>query len=151
MSSEPIEVREAQPDEVVDLRHAVLRAGFPREAAIYAIDAQAGTHHFAAVTRDGRVVGCVTLVPRGHHDDFGDSVQLRGMAVEERLRGAGVGRRLLAKVDEHVRQLPPPTPLLWCNARVAAIPFYERCGWTIISEVFEVPGIGPHVKMTRRV
>jgi GNAT superfamily N-acetyltransferase len=73
------------------------------------------------------------------------------MAIDEAFRGAGVGRMLLARVDEHVRTLPPPRPLMWCNARVTAIGFYQRCGWTVVSEIFDSPPAGPHVRMTRRV
>ena len=157
---DPVHVRPASAAEIIDLRHAVLRPGFPREAAVFEVDRRADTHHFAAVDAHGRVVGCVTLSPREsggdldrHNNDVGagGSLQLRAMAVDERLRGAGVGRRLLEKVDQHVRALPPPTPLLWCNARIVAIPFYQRCGWTVVSEVFEIPPIGPHVRMTREV
>lgn len=147
---DPIQVRAASADEVIDLRHAVLRPGSPREAAVFAMDRTAGTQHFAAIAGDGRVVGCVTLAP-AERTQGEESIQLRAMAVDESFRGAGVGRRLLAHVDAHVKALPPPTPLLWCNARVGAIPFYQRCGWTVACDVFEIPPIGPHVRMTRRV
>lgn len=143
-----IEVRAATADEVIELRHAVLRPGFPREAAIFPLDRDPATHHFVAIADGGRIVGCVTISrPRPIGDDV-DAIQLRAMAVAEDFRSAGIGRKLLARVDEHVRLLPPPRPLLWCNARVGAIRFYERCGWTVVSDVFDSPPAGPHVKMS---
>ncbi len=36
---------------------------------------------------------------------------------------------------------------IWCNARTPARSFYERAGLNVVSEVFEVPGIGPHFVM----
>ena len=41
--------------------------------------------------------------------------------------------------------------LLWCDARVAAAGFYERMGFTVVSEPFDKPGIGPHVGMVADV
>ncbi len=40
---------------------------------------------------------------------------------------------------------------LWCNARMAAVGFYRRAGFEVVSEEFDVPGIGAHVVMTRPV
>jgi predicted GNAT family N-acyltransferase len=40
---------------------------------------------------------------------------------------------------------------VWCNARVPAISLYARAGFEVESEEFEIPGIGPHVVMARRI
>ena len=147
-----ITIRAAAPEEVVDLRLAVLRPGFPREAAIFPLDHEPTTHHFVAVAAvDNRIVGCVTISQPRPWQDRADAIQLRAMAVAAEARGGSVGRRLLARVDEHVRTLPPPRPIMWCNARVGALGFYQRCGWTVVSDVFDSPPAGPHVKMTRQV
>lgn len=167
--AEPVQVRAASAEEVIDLRHAVLRPGQPREAAMYDVDVRPATRHFVA-TIDGAVVGCVTIFPspwRGGGESGGgndetdpDAWQLRGMGVAPDVQSAGVGRKLLEAVDAFLRTLAPPPPppsptgrpmLVWCNARVTAMGFYQRCGWTVASEVFDLPPIGPHVKMTRRV
>ncbi|MDQ6777225.1 MAG: hypothetical protein M3071_13635 [Actinomycetota bacterium] len=36
---------------------------------------------------------------------------------------------------------------LWCNARTPARSLYERAGFDLISDEFDLPGIGPHVVM----
>jgi len=155
-ANDTIIVRPASADAVVDLRLAVLRPGFPRDAAIFPLDRDPATHHFVAVVdhagtkSDARIVGCVTISRPRPWQDQPDAIQLRAMAVAEDFRGAGVGRQLLARVDQQVLTLPPPRPILWCNARVTAIGFYQRCGWTVASEVFDSPPAGPHVKMTRQ-
>jgi hypothetical protein len=43
--------------------------------------------------------------------------------------------------------------LLWCNARrtIPAAGFYQKQGWTIVSDIFEIPTAGPHVKMSKRL
>ena len=42
-------------------------------------------------------------------------------------------------------------PQLWCNARTPAVGFYQRMGWAVVSDVFEIPTAGPHVRMTKRL
>ena len=57
-----IHVRRAEPNEVIDLRHQVLRAGLPRETAIFPGDSAPGTVHVVALDNDD-VVGCATIIP----------------------------------------------------------------------------------------
>ena len=33
--------------------------------------------------------------------------------------------------------------------RAPAVPFYQRAGWTVVSDVFDIPTAGPHHRMTR--
>jgi predicted GNAT family N-acyltransferase len=40
---------------------------------------------------------------------------------------------------------------VWCNARVRARSLYERAGFTVVSEEFDVPEIGPHLVMECRL
>ena len=140
-----IEIRLARPDEVIDLRHAVLRAGLPRETAIFNGDDDAATRHFVA-TSAGEVVGCVTLLPSVFDDQ--PAWQLRGMAVASALQRSGVGAQLLAAVERFVA-CDQSRKCLWCNARVQASGFYQRHGWTIVSDPFDIPNAGPHVRMVR--
>jgi hypothetical protein len=36
---------------------------------------------------------------------------------------------------------------VWCNARTPAVRFYECAGFSVASDVFELPRIGLHVMM----
>ncbi|MDO7743693.1 MAG: GNAT family N-acetyltransferase, partial [Pedobacter sp.] len=36
---------------------------------------------------------------------------------------------------------------IWCNARSTAAGFYKKLGFKMISEEFEIPGVGPHFNM----
>ena len=139
-----IHVRAAAPTEVIDLRHAVLRAGLPRKTAIFDGDDLPTSRHFVA-TSNGRIIGCVTLVLSEWEGQ--PAYQLRGMAVEPSLQRLGVGRKLLKAVDDFIRATD--IKHLWCNARTPAVPFYERHGWTIASDEFVVPTAGPHFRMTK--
>jgi GNAT superfamily N-acetyltransferase len=132
-------------DQIIDLRHAALRQGLPRESAEFDGDRGPGAIHYGAY--DGaKLVGCTTL----HLSQWeGEPAwQLRGMAVADDYRNKGVGRLLLEEVDRGVSQ--SPVRLLWCNARVPASGFYQKHGWLVVSEVFEIPTAGPHVRMIKR-
>jgi GNAT superfamily N-acetyltransferase len=136
-------VRRAALDEIIGLRHAELRAGLPFGAARFDGDDEPETLHVAAIDDDA-VVGCASFMRRPYEGRA--AYQLRGMATRADRRGTGVGAAVLRF---GVGALRGDTALLWCNARVAAVPFYERQGWTVVSDVFDIPTAGPHHVMTR--
>jgi len=140
-------IREAPADDVLDLRHAILRRGLPRETAVFAGDSDAQALHVTASV-DGRVVGCATLLPSTW--DGEPARQLRGMATAADFRGRGLGRAMLEFIEQRVRQDAGPR-LLWCNARLPASGFYEKLGWQTVSAPFDIPTVGPHVRMVKRV
>ena len=151
MTQAPVLIRRGSLDEIVNLRHAILRAGLPRCAAIFPGDDDATSRHYAAVDPvTGRVVGCATL----HLNDWlGEPAwQLRGMATDPAVRGAGVGKGLLRFLEQDLRADPrAASPQLWCNARTPATGFYQRMGWSIASDPFDIPTAGPHVRMVKRL
>ena len=75
--------------------------------------------------------------------------RLRGMATRADLQGKGIGSMVLKAALEHVGT--EGGELIWCNARVSALAFYERAGFRTWGEPWEIPGHGPHVVMWRRI
>lgn len=142
LATQPITVRRGSAEEVVDVRHAVLRAHRPRETAIFEGDVAPHTRHWVA-DRGGLVVGVVTVL-RADMSDGDARWQLRGMAVLPEYRGSGLGAALLSAT--HVDVAAP----MWCNARQAVVPFYTRQGWVPVGDPFDIPPIGPHQRMTWR-
>jgi N-acetylglutamate synthase-like GNAT family acetyltransferase len=140
----PVTVRRATLAEIIALRHAELRPGLPRASAAFDGDDDPTTIHVGAFDGDRTVVGCASLMRRPL--DGEDAWQLRGMAVRADRVREGIGARVLATTVADARDTGGPR-LLWCNARIAAVPFYEQQGWRVISDVFDVPTVGPHRKM----
>ena len=138
----PVEVERAPASALIDLRHRVLRAGRPRATAIFDGDDEADARHWVA-RLDGEVVAVATVLRRPFPGGDGPRWQLRGMAVDPAMQGRGVGAALLAAVE---REVAEP---MWCNARITAAPFYAGQGWTEHGERFEIPEVGPHVRMTK--
>ena len=70
------------------------------------------------------------------------------MATDPAVRGTGAGRALVAEGLARVAALGGD--LVWCDARVAAVGFYERMGFAVVTEQFDKPEGGPHLGMLRR-
>ena len=82
-----------------------------------------------------------------HPSDDTGAWRVRGMATAPDARGRGAGTAVLAALVEHATE--KGAERIWCNARVRAITLYERAGFEVVSEEFEEPHIGPHVRMQR--
>ena len=143
----PAVIRRVTLEEIVDLRHVMLRQGLPREAAIFPADESPTSYHFGTFI-DGKNVGCATF----HFGEWeGEPAwRLRGMATLSGFQKYGVGRAVLEFAEEMIGA-ESPVRLLWCDARTPAVPFYERQGWRVVSEEFFIPTAGPHFKMIKRM
>lgn len=131
---------------VLTLRWQVLRPGLPLEAACFEGDEDLTTWHFAALLPEGQVVGVASyfLTPSPWHT-AGRAYRLRGMATHpDYQRRAGVGRMLLLRSLAFLGQ--QGAELVWCYARLQAVPFYEKMGFAWVEEagIVDIPGVGPH-------
>lgn len=147
LMSESVVIIESDVNQIIDLRHAILRAGLPREEAMFVGDDLATSLHVAAVIRP-RVVGCATFHLNSWYSE--PAYQLRGMATDDSVRRQGIGRRMLHFGEQELLKRNV-TPQLWCNARTPAVAFYQSMGWTVVSEVFDISTAGPHVRMVKRL
>lgn len=138
------QVRPVGAEDVRPLRHSILRPGRPWEETAFPGDADPATVHLAAFDGD-RLIGIASLY-REPRPAKADGWRLRGMATAEDARGRGAGRALLAVCVAHVAAQGGGE--LWCNARTPAVGFYRAAGLAVVSEEFDVPGIGPHVVMS---
>ncbi len=142
------------------LRTAILRPTWTDRLATYDQDETVAVH--VAAYRDGASapdgVGTVyaEAPPEANRDEIpaaayaaGASWRLRGMATSDAARGTGLGRVVLEECFAVVRE--NGGRYLWCNARLVAVPFYERLGLAAVGPEFDIPGIGPHYVMWRAV
>ena len=134
VAADPSEVGEA-----LELRRRVFvgQQGVTLEADRDGLDPEAT--HIVAV-EDGRVVGTCRLV----FDD--DLARLGRMAVENDLRGQGIGAALRAVAEEEARSAGAARIRL--HAQLAARTLYERGGFEVKGEEFLEEGI-PHVTMEK--
>lgn len=149
MGSRELRLERLSADEVVPLRTRILRP-LQSEPCIYEVDDAHATLHYGLVDEDGEPRAVMTLFPAACPEFPQESaLRLRGLCVEEGLRGRGLGRRLLEGGIARAAVAALSVKIVWCNARTSAAAFYEACGFEPVGEVFDVPGVGPHVVMWR--
>lgn len=129
--------------EVLPLRQDVLRSGKPIACCSFENDNTESTQHLGAFFND-KLVGILSLfVAKNQIFDAAKQIQLRGMAIDKAHQKQGIGRGLLQETFKRKR----PDELIWCNARLSAIDFYQKNGFLKASDIFEISGVGPHIVM----
>jgi predicted GNAT family N-acyltransferase len=137
-------IRQVAAAAVRPLRHRVLRPGQGFDHTLYPGDDRSDTVHLGAFDGE-RLVGIASLYREPRPGGAGGGWRLRGMATEPDVRGAGFGAGLVAACIDRVATSGGGE--LWCNARIPAVGFYRRAGFEVVSDEFDVAGIGPHVVM----
>lgn len=129
------------------LRQSVLRPHEPIAALTYPGDSAPDSIHFGLCEPSGNLIGIASLYLESLPDQSGQGWRLRGMAVAPHVQGKGLGTKLLDRCRDHI--LGTSGDYLWCNARKSALKFYRNNSFQVISEQFEISGIGPHFVMKR--
>jgi len=133
-----LDVRPVSQEQTRALRQSVLR---PHQSVDEMADDEA-PEAFAAGAFDG---GDLIAVGLAAPDGTPGSWRVRGMATAPRARGQGAGTAILDALIQHATDRGAHR--IWCNARTPARSLYERAGFRVTSEEFEVPDIGPHYVM----
>jgi predicted GNAT family N-acyltransferase len=124
---------EAQ-SELADIRRRVFveEQGVPLELEWDGLDESA--EHVLAKEHD-TALGCARLLPGG---------KIGRMAILPEARGRGIGHSMLRAILDHLQARGIAEARL--SAQTHAIPFYEKCGFTVCSDTYDDAGI-PHRDM----
>lgn len=76
------------------------------------------------------------------------TIKLQRFCILPQWRGAGIGRKMLEFVEEYYSS--KSVSRIELDAKFEVAPFYEKCGYTVISDRFLEAGI-PHVKMAKEI
>lgn len=133
-------------DEVIGVRHEVLRKGKPIATAIFDGDHLTDAFHLGIKTTSG-IVAVASYLPHPHPEfaTYNKPYQLRGMAVLPDFRGKHLGKKMYLKALEILKE--KQAGILWFNAREAAAGFYESLGAKKWGSDFFIPEIGKHFLM----
>ncbi|MDY0781488.1 GNAT family N-acetyltransferase [Tenacibaculum sp. IB213877] len=115
---------------------------------IFDSDVHSDTFHLGGFL-DEKLLCVGTFIKSSLNGLEGEQYQLRGMATSPDARNKGLGKQLLEHAVNDLQE--KEVNYLWCNAREIAVPFYEKCGFYIIGNSFEVPQIGTHYKMVKKI
>lgn len=132
--------------QVLYLRSTVLRNNVPEQECIFETD-HLGFHLGAFV--ENQLVSVATFFPNDYSDLGPGGYQLRGMATATAFSRQGYGASLIVFALGELKGMG--VNYLWCNARKNAVDFYKKLNFEIISLEFDVPGIGPHFKMSIQI
>jgi predicted GNAT family N-acyltransferase len=132
-------------EKVLPLRSKMLRDGAPLEDCIFPTDKAEGIFHLAYYLGDTEVATVATFYPQHIEGREASGYQLRGMATDTPYFGKGYGALLIKYAVDYIKTAK--AEYIWCNARTSAVDFYKKQGFEIISDEFEIPGVGPHYVM----
>lgn len=126
------------------LRSKILRNGLPSQQCVFPTDEIEGAFHLAFYT-DGEIACIASFFPNNYKDKKELGYQLRGMASDTMFAGKGYGSELVKFAIEYIKNTN--AQYIWCNARSSAIDFYKKLGFNLVSNEFEIAGVGPHYEM----
>lgn len=132
--------------------------------------AAVGRVHLILDDDDGSVVdekaksACPAFSPlqkgfEGDEDDSGTlilaeglrpAVQVRAMGTLDEYQGQGLASKVLDALERESKQLWN-AKTGWLQARVVAIPFYESNGWCCFGPEYDIPNVGAHVSMWKKL
>lgn len=133
-------------EETLDLRNCVLRNSAGLDKCVFPSDDTEGNFHLGRF-EGNKLVSIATFYPEDYLGRTGVGFRLRGMATDLAFVGRGYGTDLIKFAINELRSAK--ASYIWCHARSSAVVFYQKLGFEVISEEFEVPEIGPHFDMIR--
>ena len=132
-----------QIDSIINLRYAVLRQPWDKPKDTATDDLELSSIN-AFIEQDGCVIAC------GRLQDNGEGIgQIRYMAVDANYQGKGLGKLIVAKLEEHARVIGLTS--LELQARENALEFYKSQGYIVKETSFKLWDIIQHYLMTKEI
>ncbi len=142
-----ISIREIKVEDTYNIRKQELRKSMSLPAQ-FTGDLDNNTLHLG-VFDDDILVSIISFMKNDHKNLKGEQYQLRGMATLETYQKKGYGKKLVIRAEKLLKK--KNAAIIWCNARVIALDFYHKQGYKIIGEEFDIPQIGGHFVMYKRL
>ena len=142
-------VEKVQVNRIRPLRNLVLRPNLPIESTFYDLDEGKDTFHLASLI-NGEIISIGTFYPENDSEiKTKNAYRLRGMATHPDFRRLSAASKLMIKSFNMLKE--KKCDFLWCNARLVAVEFYKSLDFKIIGPEFDIPAIGPHFKMYKKI
>ena len=144
-----IEIKKISGFETIIVRHPVLRAGKPIETSHFEGDDLTSTVHFGLYFDKQLIAVISAFEVKNKLFTEENQYQIRGMAVLDEFQKKGFGEQLLNYCENEIRI--KKGELIWFNARETAVDFYKKSGYEIIGGQFEIPDVGPHFILFKKI
>ena len=144
-----IEIKKIDAEEIRSLRHSELRKGQDFIETSYLKDHDRSTFHMACII-DNRAVSCATFYPeKSIKTQSRNAYRLRGMVTDINFQRKGYASELMKESFKELKKRQ--CDMLWCNARLVAIDFYNSVEFKVAGDLFDIEGIGPHYYMYKEI
>ena len=144
-----VEINKVEAEKIRPLRHSELRKGQDFSTTSYLKDYEEGTFHMACIV-DDKIVTCATLYAQTSMKiKSNNAYRLRGMATDSNFQRKGYARNLMVESFKELKKRN--CDMVWCNARLVAVSFYESLGFKIKGDLFDISEIGPHYYMYKEI
>lgn len=142
-------IKKIAASETYSVRLSVLRKGKPIESCHFDSDTLKTTQHFGLYLHQ-ELVGIISLFNKSNPDfSAKNQCQIRGMAVLENHQKKDFGKALIVYCEKECKK--QHFELIWFNARLKAVEFYEKMGYKKIGIPFEIPDVGEHILMFKKI
>ena len=136
------DIKKISAEKTQAIRHLMLRQGRLIEDCVFVGDKDPQTIHLGAFT-ENKLVGVLSAYQKNTSAfDVKESYQIRGVAVLTTAHRKGIGRALMAHIEQILQQRK--IDLIWLNARITAVDFYTALAYQQKGNAFEIEGIGTH-------
>ena len=136
-------VKFIKAEETLPLRNKVLRKHVSLDQCRFPTDALG--FHLGYILK-GQLVAIATFFEEDYPELGTGGYRLRGMATAPEKVRRGYGSAVIKFAIDELKKRG--AAYIWCNARSSALGFYRKLNFQILSEEFEVSGIGAHFNMT---
>jgi len=144
-----IDIIEIPYQDTFAVRHPVLREGKPIESCFFVGDDLKTTKHFGLLVAK-KIVGVVSIYKHKNSNFNSDNpYQIRGMAVLQKHQKKGFGELLVRHCEKYV--LEQKGDLIWFNARLVALGFYEKLNYVKWGDSFLIEDVGIHYIMFKKM
>lgn len=142
-------LKKISAESTISIRQQVLREGKPLESCYFDGDLLASTFHIGLFC-DNILVGIISVYKKNAPLFIDENqYQIRGMAVLKDFQKRSFGEQLVAHVENTLR--PLKCNLIWFNARISAIGFYEKMNYAQVGFSFTIENVGEHVVMFKKL
>jgi len=140
-----LETRVISSELTYEIRKQVLWPHIKNGDYSMSVDKYPDTFHLGTFL-DKKIISIGTFI-NDNNSKFNCNLQyrLRAMATDKNYRKLGAGKKLFLKAIEILKQ--KKINLLWCDARLIAIPFYKSVKMISLPNSYYIPNIGEHKTM----
>lgn len=142
-------IQKISAQDTYSVRHPVLRKGKPIATCHFDGDDLATTSHFGFFS-DKELIGVLSLYKKSNTLFLTkEQSQIRGMALLKNQQKKGFGEALVLHCEKDC--IARKIALIWFNARIQAVGFYEKLGYTQKGDPFEIENVGEHIVMFKKL